>query len=217
MPFALGAAHAPSVGDWLSPGLSPRLDQGSYHILDARDNSTTANATVNMFIDSEGSDYEYAASIVTACVDQTVYALQCTAGPSNVGSETCGPNAVIATVTSAASFYSISSAVTTETLGYDVTGTVQETCSLAGTTAAACTGTLKATAESSTVSTSTVETLSGSDYYRFNVEITGGSEKTANPTATCRAKGAATSLNTKKMAMWALAGVIGVAGIQTML
>jgi hypothetical protein len=102
MAFALVARHVPTL-DWFNPGLSPRMDQASYHILDARQNSTisntttTANATVNMFIDSEDSSYEYAASIVTACVDQTVYALQCTAAAEfdPVGSNTCGPNAVV--------------------------------------------------------------------------------------------------------------------------
>jgi hypothetical protein len=60
--------------------------------------------------------------------------------------------------------------------------------------------------------------LSGSHYYRFDVEITAGAEKTANPTATCGSggKGAASSLNSKMMAMWALAGVIGVTSVLSM-
>jgi len=95
MAFAIGAAHAPSLDSWLNPGLSPRVDQGVYPVLQARNGSTTANNTVNMFIDSTNSNYEYAASIITACVDQTVYALQCTAAPVGVGSNTCGPNGAV--------------------------------------------------------------------------------------------------------------------------
>jgi len=95
MAFAIGAAHAHSLNGLFSPGLTPRFDQSASPILDARDNSTTTNNTVNMFIDAQGSDYGYAASVITACVDQTVYALQCTSGPVGVGSQTCGPNGVV--------------------------------------------------------------------------------------------------------------------------
>jgi hypothetical protein len=127
-------------------------------------------------------------------------------------------------VTSGASFYSVSSAIKTQnpSLGA-VTGTAVELCSLAGTTAANCAATLLATGDGSTISTATTETLSGSNYYRFNVEITGGAEKTASATATCAvpsasAKGnAAASLNVKNVVMWALAGVMGVACVRTML
>lgn len=95
MALALGAAHVPSLGDWLSPGLSPRMDTPAYPMLHARNNSSPANNTVNMFLDSIDGNFEYAASIVTACVDQTVYAIQCTGGPTRFGSATCGPNAVV--------------------------------------------------------------------------------------------------------------------------
>ncbi|KUJ13378.1 uncharacterized protein LY89DRAFT_721403 [Mollisia scopiformis] len=213
MAFPLGAAHAPSLGEWLIPGLSPRMDQ-AYTNLNTRDNSTTGNSTINMFIDAESSDYEYAASIVTACVDQTVYAIQCTANLPLVDGATCGPNGVIATLTSGASIYEFSSAATTVTEGYDVTVTGLETCHLAGTTAATCSATVEATVGTTKSAASTVETLSGSDYYRFDVEITGGAEKTVNPTGKC---GAAANLNNKNLLVWALAGVIGVASIQTML
>lgn len=97
MSLGLVAARAFHLGEALMPGLGPRMDQGSYQVLEARQNSTIGNSTVtvNMFIDSENSDYEYAASIITACVDQTVYALQCTSAPDTVGAATCGPNAAV--------------------------------------------------------------------------------------------------------------------------
>lgn len=95
MVLAFGAAQASSLGlgDFLGTGISPRMDESSYHVLDARQNSTTASATVNMFIDAQSNDFEYAASIITACVDQTVYALQCTSAPVGVDPSACGPNA----------------------------------------------------------------------------------------------------------------------------
>lgn len=96
MAFAHGAANAPSLGDWFSPGLSsglsPRADPGPYPILNARNSSTTGNNTVNMFMDSIDDRFEYAASVVTACVDHTIYAIQCTAGPAVGGTTICGPN-----------------------------------------------------------------------------------------------------------------------------
>lgn len=95
MAFALGAANAPSLGPWLNPGLSARVNQGPYPIIQARNDSITRNNTVNLFIDSANDNFEYGASIVTACVDQTVYAIQCTSGPWSVGSATCGPNGAV--------------------------------------------------------------------------------------------------------------------------
>ncbi len=54
------------------------------------------NNTVNLFInDGFDGDAGYAASVIGACVDQTTYALRCTSGPPEVGSETCGPDAVV--------------------------------------------------------------------------------------------------------------------------
>lgn len=98
MAFSLGAAHAPSLGDWFNPGLTPRVvdqDRAPYPILHARNVSTKLDS-VNMFVDSLYDDVEYAASIVTACADRTVYALQCTSAPASVGlGSNCGPNGIV--------------------------------------------------------------------------------------------------------------------------
>lgn len=93
MALALGAAQVPSLSNWLSPGLIPRMEMPTYPILHPRNDSSSANNTINMFLDSTNDKFEYAASIVTACVDTTVYALRCTNGP--VGYATCGPNAAV--------------------------------------------------------------------------------------------------------------------------
>lgn len=120
-------------------------------------------------------------------------------------------------MTSGASKYEGGLSTATVISGIAVTVTGKETCNLAGTTAATCTATAQVTASTSSTSTTSTETLSGTDYYRFNVAITGGAEKTANPTGTCSAKtNAAPNLNTKKVAVWALAGFVA-AAVQTML
>src|SRR4051812_3177864 len=51
--------------------------------------------TVSMFFDTPEDEMEYAASIVSACSDHTVYAMQCTKGPSAIPSTGCGPNAEV--------------------------------------------------------------------------------------------------------------------------
>ncbi|KAG4443843.1 hypothetical protein IFR05_000679 [Cadophora sp. M221] len=162
-----------------------------------------------MFIDSMDEDWKYAASIVEACGGQTVMALQCTSGDSFVGSETCGPNAVSVTVTVASTTYHFSSAITTSTLGKKVSATAIEACSLDGTTAAVCSVTVGGEVDGTKTTTSSVTTAAGSDYYRFDVAITAGAEKTASATGTCGGSGksAGTTVTSKGMMVWALAGV----------
>ena len=100
-------------------------------------------------------------------------------------------------------------------------GTAQESCNLVGTTAATCTATIKATAQgtsaSTTVSTATTETVTGSTYHRFDVEITGGAEKTASATATCGKKSAAAGFDARRIGLWAMAAVVSGAGVQMVL
>ncbi|KAK0119468.1 hypothetical protein ONS95_010916 [Cadophora gregata] len=212
MSFAVGGA-AIGFDDFVSPGVSARgIEYGasSYPVLHPRQNSTApaTNDTVNMFIDSMDEDWEYAASIIEACADRTVLALRCTSGGSFVGTQTCGPNAAAATVTVASTSYYLSSAVTTSTLGSQVSATAIESCQLGGTTAATCAVTIGGEVDGKKTSTSTTTTVSGTDYYRFDVAITGGAEKTASATATCApGKNAGTSLSAKSMMVFGLAGL----------
>lgn len=108
--------------------------------------------------------------------------------------------------------YAFSSATSTRSGGYDIQATVQETCRLDGTTAAVCSATIAGTVDKTSTTASTVSTAAGTDYYRFDVAITGGAEKTANPTA-CATKSGAAGLSTKAVAVWSLLGAIGVAGL----
>ncbi len=74
---------------------------------------------------------------------------------------------------------------------------------------AVCTATVGGSVDKTTTSTSTTSTASGSDYYRFNVAVTGGAEK-LNPTATCKASSGASM---KTVATWGLVGVVGVVSL----
>ncbi|OIW23848.1 hypothetical protein CONLIGDRAFT_637090 [Coniochaeta ligniaria NRRL 30616] len=187
---------------------APLAGRSNIRTLVARNDSS--GSTVNLFIDALSPDMQYAASIVEACVERTVYAIHCTKGPSSIGSATCNPNAPIATLTEGPSTYAFSSAISTRTAGNDLQGTLQEGCVLAGTTAANCSATVAATLGGTSTVTSTTTAVSGTDYYRFDVAITGGAEKTASPTA-CKSSGAA-GLSAKAVAVWGLIGAIGVAG-----
>ncbi|KAK3331377.1 hypothetical protein B0H66DRAFT_546418 [Apodospora peruviana] len=180
----------------------------------ARQNNNSSNAvpTVNMFIDSESPDNKFAASIVNACRDQTTYAMRCTSGPSTQTFDVCGPNAPVVTFTAGPSTYIASTAVTTHTLGKDITATLDEHCSLEGTTRARCTGTVGGGVDGTSTSTQTqwVATAGGvgpSAYKRFDVAITGGAEKTATATAECKSAAPGnTALSTRVMALWGLVG-----------
>ncbi len=119
--------------------------------------------------------------------------------------------AQIATLTAGPSTYVFSSSVSTRTLGHDVVATVQESCSLQGTTAAVCSATIGGSVDKTSTAVSTTVTESGTDYYRYDVAITGGAEKTANPT-TCAANGAA-GLSVRAVALWGVLGAVGVVGL----
>jgi hypothetical protein len=92
---ALGVANIP----FLPSGVGSRAvhNEASFPIIHARNESTTKKDTVNMFIDGLYDDFAYGASVVEACAERTVYAMQCTSAPARryVGSETCGPNGVV--------------------------------------------------------------------------------------------------------------------------
>jgi len=122
--------------------------------------------------------------------------------------------------------YEVYLATSAQTLGSNVAATVSASCSLAGTTAAACAVTLGGTVDGTVTSTSTIASLASSnyDYFRYDVTLTAGAEKTASPTATncnVRAAPAETTnsksegsvLSSKRMAMWMLVGVMSVLAI----
>lgn len=59
-------------------------------------NSSSSYPTVNLFVDDAfDGKVGYAASVVTAYSDMTVYAIHCTSGADYISSSTCGPNAVV--------------------------------------------------------------------------------------------------------------------------
>jgi hypothetical protein len=71
---------------------------------------------------------------------------------------------------------------------------------LDGTTKAVCAGTLAGAVDGTSTTTSVTTTVTGTDYLRFNVPITAGSEKLATPNPTA-CSGAAANINTKSLAV----------------
>lgn len=94
MAFIYGVANTLNLGGgwYFGPSLGRRVDHGPYPVINARNISTSHNNTVNMFIDAIDGRLGYGASIITACVDQTVYAIQCTSAPMDIPSLTCDQN-----------------------------------------------------------------------------------------------------------------------------
>ncbi|KAK1750082.1 hypothetical protein QBC47DRAFT_418385 [Echria macrotheca] len=183
--------------------------------------------TINMFVDGVDEDMEYAASIIDVCPERTTYAIQCTSGPSYLTAGVCGSDGVVLTVTGGPQYYRVSEVTAAKTFGSDVSATVEETCSLASTTKAVCSGALGGTVngQSTTISLP-ASTRTGSEVYYYNVAITGGAEKTASPKPTCEPtkssgggggssssnnnNGGTSGASTKGVAIWALLGVAGV-------
>lgn len=71
---------------------APVVQRSNFRTVVARNDSAS---TVNLFIDAADENMQYAASIIDACSERTVYAIHCTKGPSYIGSATCGPNAAV--------------------------------------------------------------------------------------------------------------------------
>ncbi|KAI0968834.1 hypothetical protein F4678DRAFT_187691 [Xylaria arbuscula] len=200
--FAARAANNLGTGSVFAPRDLFSSDVGT---LEARADS--GNDTVNIFIDSpDAEDYEYAASVVAACATQTVYEVRCTAGAAGV----CGSNAAVATITENASEYKVSSAVTTKTGGVEVKATVIEVCNLDGTKAATCTPTVAGSAQGQTYKTSATVTYTNAASLYFDVKVTGGNEKLANPTGKCSS---ASGVNTRAVAFWGFLGAVGAVGV----
>ncbi|KAK4239961.1 hypothetical protein C8A03DRAFT_13685 [Achaetomium macrosporum] len=177
-------------------------------------NNTGSGNTVDLFIDDDiNSQGLYAASIVSACNDQTVYALQCTSARGDVvGSRTCGAAAPTLTVTGGPSVYMVNYVTETSAFGHDAELTISESCALTGTTEANCVVSVAIEVDDTSTATSTSMVLSGTDYHRYQVAITGGAEKTASATGACKPNaGAETNPDVVRVVGAALAiGLMGV-------
>jgi hypothetical protein len=97
--------------------------------------------------------------------------------------------------------------------GHDAAASIFESCNLLGTTAASCSATASIEIDDTSTATSYTTVVSGADYHRYNVAITGGAEKTASATGECKAPnaGAGTKPNVVGAVGAALAmGLLGV-------
>lgn len=97
---ALGAAAAPDFTNLFQAapvGVEQRdAHTGRFPVLAARANSTgPTGPTAHLFMDAEDEDFQFAASIIDACVSTTVYKVQCTAHPSSMYSSACNPTAQV--------------------------------------------------------------------------------------------------------------------------
>lgn len=181
------------------------------------DTGNNNGTTVNMFLDDAfGGNASFAASVVTACATETIYALQCVSA-FLAGPLTCGPAAEVCsilyaldlsvdcypvvtnisfqklTITAAPTTFAIST--TLQELGVSVD--LYEGCKLDGTTAATCSASASGTRGLFGVSTSSTTTLVGTDYHRFDVPITGGADKlVAAATQSCEPKPSTTRMPT---------------------
>ncbi|KAI1263764.1 hypothetical protein F5Y18DRAFT_115740 [Xylariaceae sp. FL1019] len=193
-------AHGLDLGNAFAPQITP-----APKLLARADDAPQ----VNLFIDGDDEDFEYAASVVSACSDATIWALRCTDG--NVGSATCGPNAEAITVTESADGYRVSSAYSTSVDGTAAKFEVIETCKIAD-DAATCTATISGSAAGQTTKTSDTVTYTGADFSakKYDVAVTGGAEKTASASGKCNA---ASGFNTRAVALWGMLGAVGVVGV----
>ena len=100
--LAFAGVSVNSVGDTisqlsLSGGPSVNRAEGAFPVLRVRNDTTTTTngTTINMFIDDIfDGNAGYAASVISACADSTIYAIRCTSG-LQVGTLTCGPSAPV--------------------------------------------------------------------------------------------------------------------------
>lgn len=89
--------------------------------------------------------------------------------------------------------------------------TIIEECDLAGTTRATCTATLAGEAQGQKYSTSSVLTYTQAATLHFDVPVTAGNQKLANPTGTC--SNGASGLSARAVALWGLLGAVGAVGV----
>ncbi|KAL2139884.1 hypothetical protein VTI28DRAFT_4542 [Corynascus sepedonium] len=181
----------------------------------AADNSTLSG-NVELFIDdSLGGRGSYAASVVNACKDRTVYAIQCTSVSGGiVGSSICGSAAPTLTFTEGPNLYSVVYTTTENIAGQDAEMLIGESCNIRGTTAAECNYTLSASFDGTSTAIETSLAITGTDFHRYQVSITGGAEKIARATGSCNADAnAAAGTSASAVKVMAAALAIGLAGV----
>ncbi|KAK4249127.1 hypothetical protein C7999DRAFT_30338 [Corynascus novoguineensis] len=182
----------------------------------AADNSTGSGNHVELFIDGSLSRRaSYAALIVNACKDHAVYALQCTSVSGGiVGSNICGSAAPTLTVTEGANLYLFEYATTTNVAGHDAEMLIAASCNIRGTTAAECDYSLSASVDDTSTVIETSAAITGTDFHRYQVSITGGAEKIASATGSCDANAnAAAGTSASAVKAMAAALAISLAGV----
>ncbi|RQM04741.1 hypothetical protein DH86_00004255 [Scytalidium sp. 3C] len=119
----------------------------------------------------------------------------------------------IITLTEGPSVYVVYYSTQVIAYGETATGTVSESCKLQGTTAADCSANVFLKAGGTSTKASTTSLLTGADYHRFNVAITGGADKTASATGSCKSSGATSQTNSRGVVTIAVLGALGLAAV----
>ncbi|CAK4027633.1 Hypothetical predicted protein [Lecanosticta acicola] len=137
-----------------------------------------------LFIHNMDPNAEWAASIQNACSGTTTYVVSCTGSPNGA----CYP--ATATITEAPNVY----IVTTPAIYSETSATFTETCSLnTASSSADCTATIVAGQYGHDIATTISYNLTGTDYYQYDVAVTGGAKHTANGGSCLAASSGATS------------------------
>ncbi|KAI0395166.1 hypothetical protein F5Y17DRAFT_457215 [Xylariaceae sp. FL0594] len=172
----------------------------------ANDNTTI----INVFLSNPDPKYEFVASVVEACADKTVLAVQCTKGPTDstdsfdqLAAAGCGRGAPAVTITEAPDHFHLSTAI--ETMG--AKATFVEDCKLDGSNAL-CTLSYSVSISEQTTATSTTATLPSGTDYRHEVTVTAGAEKLGKATHKCDS--AASGISARAVALWGLLASFGV-------
>ncbi|KAL2140880.1 hypothetical protein VTI28DRAFT_3171 [Corynascus sepedonium] len=183
--------------------------------------SPTSPSSVRVFLDPPyARNGLYAASVASACKDQTIYALQCTSYPNNPdASDFCGPDAPTFTVTERPSTF-IASYGQMITLGDQVvSATTVETCHITPAAAVTCINSWNVVASAGaalpqdwpTGGTGTVINPATSSYY-YQVAVTAGGDKLASATDACKPAATNVAVGVEPRESWAVTGAL-VAGI----
>ncbi|KXS95174.1 hypothetical protein AC578_11154 [Pseudocercospora eumusae] len=129
-----------------------------------------ASDSVELFIDNMNPDVQWAASIQNACEGSTTYVISCTSAAMGCGGET-------ATITEGSDFYM----ATTAAIYSETSAIVTESCRLNNVeSSASCIETIVAGQYGNDISKTVSFNLTGTDYYRYQVAITGGTKHTSS-------------------------------------
>ncbi|GIZ44052.1 hypothetical protein CKM354_000726100 [Cercospora kikuchii] len=149
------------------------------------------SGSVPLFIDNMNPNAQWAASIENACDGSTTYVVSMTSAPfGNAGQ--------VATITEGSDFFRVTSAA----IYSETSATMHESCALdTAKSSASCIVTVVDDNYGPTPLSKTISyNLTGTGYYQYDVQITGGAKRTANG-GTCQTSAAQSSFTSSPSAV----------------